>query len=551
MKRVLFVILIGCVSVLFAQESPYKFRIFSPQLVPVNKSFDVSVIGKIDASVNSIKIEFRSNNKFRIKKASVNNKNTGSQKISFKKTENAFSNFSYAANIPVKRDSSAEFMTYQISATFKGIRKNINLLPLLTVKDTSGNVYYFSPDEDENSGFYISPISIKSYVVQNQAGKALLLKNNSEFSLPVKSVNDINKLLIEFWAKFDGPVKNFFEIVNGENGDSILGFTNNSLQLLSPSFKSENELFNDCSLIKKTWHHFSILMNKEDSKINIYVDDEKSCSFNDDIFSDMKDIYLKFINRNSGNNFEVDLLKIWNINDDIEQTFANKHFVHANLDGSDLIGIFNFDENNLISKSNSVLISNSELIKSDAPIFSPTPILNISVSSNIISLEWKGDEYSSAKQYILQKAIKNGNFQDIYETDVSEDKDKTYYFSDVNNEENVIYYRLKQTNSDGTTSYSQILKLGKANQEEFVLEQNYPNPFNPTTSINFEVLQPGDYEVIVYDLVGNSVATLFKGNLSEGKHSFRFDGSNLPSGIYFYEVKSPHTNLVHKMILAK
>ena len=106
-------------------------------------------------------------------------------------------------------------------------------------------------------------------------------------------------------------------------------------------------------------------------------------------------------------------------------------------------------------------------------------------------------------------------------------------------------------NKDGSVVYSPEIKIGNREIQEFKLSQNYPNPFNPITSIYVEVIIPSEFVINVYNLVGNNVAKLFKGYLSEGLHTFEFDGSNLPSGIYFYEIISPNAQSVKKMILAK
>jgi len=81
--------------------------------------------------------------------------------------------------------------------------------------------------------------------------------------------------------------------------------------------------------------------------------------------------------------------------------------------------------------------------------------------------------------------------------------------------------------------------------------QNYPNPFNPSTSFSVEMLETADAVINVYDLVGKTIKTLHEGTLAKGTHTFSFDGSSLPSGIYFYEVKTPSSSIIKKMILTK
>jgi photosystem II stability/assembly factor-like uncharacterized protein len=88
----------------------------------------------------------------------------------------------------------------------------------------------------------------------------------------------------------------------------------------------------------------------------------------------------------------------------------------------------------------------------------------------------------------------------------------------------------------------------------FQLYQNYPNPFNPSTKIKFTVPQSpllggdgrgGLVMLKVYDVLGNEITTLVNEELSAGKYEVEFDGSELTSGIYFYQLRigGPETSL--------
>lgn len=86
---------------------------------------------------------------------------------------------------------------------------------------------------------------------------------------------------------------------------------------------------------------------------------------------------------------------------------------------------------------------------------------------------------------------------------------------------------------------------------EFKLEQNYPNPFNPTTTINFSVPQNGNYQLKVFNILGQEVATLLNGELKTGNHSINFDASKLASGVYVYRFTGNNVNISKKMLLQK
>lgn len=85
----------------------------------------------------------------------------------------------------------------------------------------------------------------------------------------------------------------------------------------------------------------------------------------------------------------------------------------------------------------------------------------------------------------------------------------------------------------------------------YSLNGNYPNPFNPTTTIDFDLAEPGQVSLSVFDMAGHQVATLVDGNLSAGSHSVNFDGSNLSSGIYFYMIQAGNFTDTRKMVLVK
>ena len=86
---------------------------------------------------------------------------------------------------------------------------------------------------------------------------------------------------------------------------------------------------------------------------------------------------------------------------------------------------------------------------------------------------------------------------------------------------------------------------------DFCLYQNYPNPFNPTTKISFSVSQPAKVSIIVYDVLGKKVTTLLNEEKSTGNYSIDFNGSNLSSGVYFYQMRVNDYTETKKMILLR
>lgn len=85
----------------------------------------------------------------------------------------------------------------------------------------------------------------------------------------------------------------------------------------------------------------------------------------------------------------------------------------------------------------------------------------------------------------------------------------------------------------------------------FMLGQNYPNPFNPATTFKYEVPEASFVTIKVYNILGNEVAALVNEEKARGIYNVKFNGVNLSSGIYFYNMHAGNFTETKKMILMK
>ncbi len=90
-----------------------------------------------------------------------------------------------------------------------------------------------------------------------------------------------------------------------------------------------------------------------------------------------------------------------------------------------------------------------------------------------------------------------------------------------------------------------------SNFKGFSLSQNHPNPFNPVTHIDFFISKYCHAALTVYNVAGQKVKVLDDSMFEGGNHSFRWDATNMPNGLYFYTLKANGKSETRKMMLVR
>ena len=123
----------------------------------------------------------------------------------------------------------------------------------------------------------------------------------------------------------------------------------------------------------------------------------------------------------------------------------------------------------------------------------------------------------------------------------------------------------QQLNLTDPTSQKGILfleyLLAALAPKETVLLPNYPNPFNPETWIPYQLAQPADITISIYNVDGTVIRTLNLGHKPSGvyqdkAHAAYWDGKNelgesVASGMYFYTLKAGNFKSTRKMLILK
>ncbi len=134
---------------------------------------------------------------------------------------------------------------------------------------------------------------------------------------------------------------------------------------------------------------------------------------------------------------------------------------------------------------------------------------------------------------------------------------RNYGFEDRNVETGKYNYRLKQIDNNGNHKYHQLSSLVDVGiPTKFDLSQNYPNPFNPTTKINYDLPFDSKVSIRLFDMTGREVAIIVNATQTAGYYTAQFNGSNLASGVYFYNIIAEGGNTAKfvttkKMVLVK
>jgi len=175
------------------------------------------------------------------------------------------------------------------------------------------------------------------------------------------------------------------------------------------------------------------------------------------------------------------------------------------------------------------------------------------IADDNVQLNWRTATEINNQGFEIQRRTGDGEFEKVgfvpghgTTTDI-----QTYSYVDSKVASGKYTYRLKQIDFNGTFEYSDAVAVEVTAPLEFTLEQNYPNPFNPSTVIKYSIPENGFVSLVVYNLLGEKVASLVNGVQDAGRYEISFDASNFASGIYVYSLKSGSFSSVKKMLLMK
>lgn len=127
---------------------------------------------------------------------------------------------------------------------------------------------------------------------------------------------------------------------------------------------------------------------------------------------------------------------------------------------------------------------------------------------------------------------------------------KGYSFTDQTAPAGLVQYHLKQIDTDGSFSYSDIVEVN-VTVGAFQLFQNYPNPFNASTTIQYQIPQDGFVRLTLFNIRGQLIETIFQGEQQAGLHTCTFNAGTIPSGAYIYKIEAGEFSEIRTLTLLK
>jgi hypothetical protein len=190
----------------------------------------------------------------------------------------------------------------------------------------------------------------------------------------------------------------------------------------------------------------------------------------------------------------------------------------------------------------------------DVPLPVELKSLTASISENTVTLSWLTVSEKNNYGFDIERKIGKQGWQKIgfIAGSGTSVQNRSYSFVDNNLPPGDYSYRLKQLDYDGAFKYfdlNETIEIGAP--IEFTLSQNHPNPFNPETVIKYSIAKESLVKIVVFNNIGQEVATLVNQMMQPGRYSASFDGGSFASGVYYYKLSSDVFTSIKKMILIK
>jgi len=187
----------------------------------------------------------------------------------------------------------------------------------------------------------------------------------------------------------------------------------------------------------------------------------------------------------------------------------------------------------------------------------PIELLDLSanIDNSIVNILWTTASEINNDYFTIQRSQKLDEWNDIIRTEGAGNSNDIIQYSEVDMGpfQGISYYRLKQTDFDGTFTYSNIVSINNIGEESknegYLLL--YPNPVNSNNSFYIEFIDISDkeYNIELRDILGRVYYSKFIHNADIEKRYKVQLNNNIPKGVYFIVARSDQNTILYKKLV--
>jgi large repetitive protein len=186
---------------------------------------------------------------------------------------------------------------------------------------------------------------------------------------------------------------------------------------------------------------------------------------------------------------------------------------------------------------------------------SPLPILltsfTVTKQGDDAQLNWSTSMESNNKGFEIQRTVDKTSWTVLgfVAGAGNSETEKDYQYLDKNLPAGTYYYRLRQVDNDGHSTFSNTQQVTFDDGLALDLKQNRPNPFNTNTTIDIVIPRGGQVQLMLYDQMGRPIQQLLNEYKAPGTYSIQVNRNGLSSGNYYYKMNALGQSLVRKMTI--
>lgn len=178
----------------------------------------------------------------------------------------------------------------------------------------------------------------------------------------------------------------------------------------------------------------------------------------------------------------------------------------------------------------------------DAPLPVELAAFTATPEENGVVLNWRTLSESGSASFAVERRSSQASWTTVKTIPAAgtTDRPHTYRVTDdtLPFTASSLQYRLRQVDLDGTTTHTDAVTVHRRSPSTVTLHGNAPNPVRSYTTLRYTLPRTMHVRITVFDVLGREVRQLVNRRQTAGRKSIRLDASSVPSGLYFYRLRT-------------